>query len=808
MNRLFTIYLHDEVLEFSDDDLPLTIGSGADANIRQAAGKAIEAHIADSRGHLFLQPASDATSVYHNDTRLSSSVWIKSGDSSRIAGNVFHFHLSGDRVEIRLSAAEETALTPPLAPPPGSPGNLSAEAEGNRKKLPRSSEESKCAPGGKKLRYLAGGIFLLLLTAAVFVLTARSVEVTVDPAPEEFSISGFPPVLKFGQRFLALKGEYTVQVSKQGYQNLIETISVKENGLNQFSLILEKLPGLVDMVSSPVAGVEIFIDDLFVGVTPLTGFEVPAGEHGLRLVKERYLALDQLIQVEGLGRKQQFEFVLQPAWGEVTLASDPDGAAVFAGETELGRTPVTVELPGGEHILTLRKEGFSAAEVELEVMAGGHHTLNKVALSPAPATVTVESVPTGAAVSVDGAFKGTTPVTLSLSPEEQHRISLSLSGHAEKKSLLTVEPGSSRELSFTLQPEYGIVFVTTEPPDAELLIDGKPHGRTTGRLRLTVRQHLLTVKARGYETASQTVSPSKANSQQVNIRLKSKGKAGGLQSAASKNKMATAGHKMIRLEPAVFTMGASRREPGRRANEQEHQVEITRPFYLAAREVTNDEFRRFKPEHQSGRVGGQSLDIGHQPVVMLSWEDAARYCNWISQQEGLSPFYREEKSTMVAVSPATNGYRLPFESEWAYAARVAGRKSPSRYPWEGTFPPKTTSGNYGDESARSILPMVIRNYNDKFMVTAPVASFPANQGGFFDMGGNVSEWCHDFYTPQSVSGAGGRIVDPTGPATGTHHVVRGSSWRDNTITELRFSYRAYSRSPGNDIGFRVARYGR
>ena len=294
MSRFFTIYLHDEVREYSDRDLPLTVGSGADAHISLTDGSPLEAHIADSRGHLFLQPADGATSVYHNDTRISSSVWIKSGDSSRIAGNILHFYISGDRVEIRLSAAEETALAPPLAPPPGSLRNQSDGAEGNRKKLPRSSGESKRASGGKKRRYLAGGIFLLLLAAAVFVLTARSVEVRVKPAPEEFSISGFPPVFKFGQRFLAIKGEYTVQTSRQGYQDLTETISVKGNGLNQFSLILEKLPGLVDMVSSPVDGAQVFIDDFLVGFTPLAGFEVSAGEHGLRLVKERYLVLDQL----------------------------------------------------------------------------------------------------------------------------------------------------------------------------------------------------------------------------------------------------------------------------------------------------------------------------------------------------------------------------------------------------------------------------------------------------------------------------------------------------------------------------------
>jgi formylglycine-generating enzyme required for sulfatase activity len=236
-------------------------------------------------------------------------------------------------------------------------------------------------------------------------------------------------------------------------------------------------------------------------------------------------------------------------------------------------------------------------------------------------------------------------------------ISLSLSGHEGKESLLTLDPGASRELSFTLQPKYGIVFVTTEPPDAELLIDGRPHGRATGRLRLTATQHILTVQ-----------------------------------------KISAAGHEMIRLGPAVFTMGASRREPGRRANEQKRQVEITRPFYLAAREVTNEEFRKFKPEHRSGLVGGHTLDGGNQPVVMVTWEDAARYCNWLSKQEGLALYYREEKSTMVAVSPATHGYRLPLESEWAYAARVAARNTPSRYPWEGTFPPRAPSGNYSDES--------------------------------------------------------------------------------------------------------------
>ncbi|MEA3241201.1 MAG: PEGA domain-containing protein [Pseudomonadota bacterium] len=807
MNRLLTIYQQGEVYEFNDGDLPLTIGSGAGAHIHLSAGRAVEAHIADSRGHLFLQPADDTSGVYHNDTLLSSSVWIKSGDYIRIADITLHFHVSGDRVEIRVVTDQENVLTPP-APSSAAPANQATETGKRQKKLPRTAVSLSRPPGDKKLRYLAGGILLLLIAAAAFVLTARSIEVLVTPAPEKISISGFPPVFKFGSRYLALKGEYTVRASRPDYQELTTTITVKENGRNQFNLTLEKLPGSVDIASKPLAGAEVFIDDLLMGTTPLTDLEIPAGEHQLRLVQERYLTIEQVIQVEGLGRQQHFDFMLSPAWAEVTLVSEPAGAWVFAGKTELGRTPLTMELTGGKHLLTLRKERFSPAEVNLEVSAGGRYTPRVVTLLPAPATVVVKSTPTGAAVSVDGAFKGITPISLSLSSREQHEISLSLSGHQEKKSRITLAPDTSRELSFTLPPEHGIIFLTTEPADAELLIDGQVHGPATGRLRLTATRHTLTVRARGYKTARRTVTPGKEHSRQLNIRLQPVAALSEPKIITQKKKITAAGHEMIRLGPAVFMMGASRSEPGRRANEQLRQVEITIPFYLAAREVTNDQFRRFKTGHRSGQVDGRTLDGGSQPVVMVSWEEAAGYCNWLSKQEGLDPCYRQENSTMVAVNPVTNGYRLPFEAEWTCAARMATGNHPARYPWAGSFPPQTVSGNYGDEAASSLLPMVISNYNDGHPVTAPVAGFPANKNGFFDIGGNVSEWCHDFYTPRNLSGADSRDVDPTGPAAGTHHVVRGSSWRDSTITELRLSYRSYSRHPKNDLGFRVARYAR
>jgi hypothetical protein len=84
-----------------------------------------------------------------------------------------------------------------------------------------------------------------------------------------------------------------------------------------------------------------------------------------------------------------------------------------------------------------------------------------------------------------------------------------------------------------------------------------------------------------------------------------------------------------------YTMGSSRREPGRRANEGQRTVELRRPFYLGTREISNAEFHEFRPEHKSGIFGGVSLNLDNQPVANVSWQDAAAYCNWLSQRDGL-----------------------------------------------------------------------------------------------------------------------------------------------------------------------------
>jgi len=793
LSRIFEIITPDGNRHFSDSDLPLAIGTGNNAHIPLAEGEKETAWVADSRGYLFLQATETNVPVYHNDEQLQGSTWIKSGDTTRIGQTLVHWIINGDRVEIRTLPADALPLTPP-------PGNPHFIPEDNTNSLPRV--EASPEKSGRKLHWLLLLSVLLLALAAFFVLTAQHVELTVQPEPDTLTVAGFPPMVKIGHSFLALGGTYTLHAEKVGYQPLSELIIVKTGNENRKTFILKKLPGKITIKSRPVSGAKVLVDGNPIGETPVSEAEIASGNHLLRLEKKRYLSLEKQLVVNGGGEQQEEVVELQPGWGTVTLTSTPAGATVSQGEQVLGTTPLTVELMAGNVLLTFDKKGYSATALEFIVEAGQPLTPETIRLEPAPAKVIVRSDPAGAMVSVNTAFAGTTPVTLSLPSGVQQNIHLQLAGF--KPAILRREfiANTVEEIPVSLQPLYGTILLSTDPVEATLLIDGKKYGPATGKLRLPARKHTLTVQAKGFETATRTVLPKEGISQQLEIRLQKKGTV----TRSTVGQASETENDFIRLGPATVQLGAASREAGRRANEQQRTVQLSRPFFLAARPVTNHEFRSFNAAHRSEGIAGLTLDGSKQPVVNVSWEDAARYCNWLSAQKGLPEFYRKQGKSMVAISPANNGYRLPTEAEWAFAARMAGRQQPARYPWAGKFPPVATVANFGDESARGVLPMVIRGYNDGFPVTSPVGSFQKNPGGFFDLGGNISQWCHDWYTPYAVFGKQKPLVDPLGPPSGTHHVVKGSSWRDATITTLRLSYRGYSKTAKDDIGFRVARY--
>lgn len=781
----------------SDGDFPLRIGRGSQADIRlpDAGRNVVFAVIGRAEGHVFVQPAAGAPPVMRNGEALSGSNWLEHGDTLTVAGATIRYEAGATSITFRV---DSDVVAPAVTPPPTPPPAASAAAGPSR-----GGETGTRWTRRRVVKIVALSAFVALVAAAGFVFVATPVSFEVSPAPDTMSVDGTWPGVEVGGRLLLIPGEYRVRAVRPGYRTLDARVDIGGPEHQVLAFTLEKLPGIVRFVVRPDVAATVSVDGAVVGTMPLGDVEIPAGEHEVGVEAQRYAPSSLRVDVRGRGEHQDVEVALSPLWAEVFISSRPVGARVLLDGKDIGETPLRAEILEGTYRLSLERDGHDSLQSTLRVTANQPQRLPRFTLIESDGIVTVETKPAGANVSVGGQFRGRTPVELSLRPRQGHTIKITKAGYEIITRQIMVEPAASEKLTLEMSPRYGTVFITSLPVDAELYIDGRLHGPATGRIRLTAKPHRVEVKKAGYESFTTTVTPRAGVSQQLSVTLKTVAQA---KVAARKLVITTAeGQTLKLLEPARFSMGASRREQGRRANESQRLVEITRPYYLSLKEVSNEEFRRFKSEHRSGSVRGKSLSEASQPAVEVSWEDAVRYLNWLSEKDGLPPAYEKSGESFAPKDPPTVGYRLPTEAEWANAARHAGGAEPRKYSWGEGFPPKGAAGNYADSSAATLLPNTLSDYGDGYPVSAPVGRFAPTGPGFFDLGGNVAEWCQDFYAV--YPGAAKTLVtDPGGPAVGRHHVVRGSSWRHASISELRLSYRDYSEKARDDLGFRIARY--
>ena len=240
--------------------------------------------------------------------------------------------------------------------------------------------------------------------------------------------------------------------------------------------------------------------------------------------------------------------------------------------------------------------------------------------------------------------------------------------------------------------------------------------------------------------------------------------------------------EMVLVEAGSFQMGST---DGLEDEQPVHTVHITRSFYMSKYEVTFEEYDRFcddtigmnKPEDRGwGR--------GNLPVIGVDWYDAVAHCNWLSEKEGLIPCYGG-KGRFIQCDFSANGYRLPTEAEWEYAAR-GGQKSQG-YKYAGSDNVDDMAWYAGNSGGRP----------------HPVGQKQPNELGLYDMCGNGYEWCWDWYGKDYY--ASSPASDPTGPSSGTNRGRRSCHW--NTDSDyLRVAYRSADDPsyPGGN-GFRLVR---
>jgi formylglycine-generating enzyme required for sulfatase activity len=720
--------------------------------------------------------------VFLNDHRLAAAHWLRDGDRARFGDALLLVQITDDGLVLQTDAdvgLESRPAPVPLAPPAALP-------------VPRRG----------RIR----GAYVLLALAVLagvlwFVFSARMLYVEIEPVPDWLRLEGAVPGIRLGDGYLALPGAYRLVAERSGYRRLVREVEVSRAANQRLSLSLVKLPGILSVETPGVTAATVLADGEVKGRTPLAGIELGAGDHEIVIRAEGYAEFARTIAIEGLGRRQTITAALIPAAAAVTVRSSTPGAALWVDRRQAGTLPMTVELPAGTRVLEVRAPGYKPWTQSIVVRAGEPQAIGPVALAPADAQLRIESEPAGASIAVDGRYAGSTPATVALSPGREHRITLSRQGYRTASRSVRLERAEERSLKVTLSGEVGQVTLEVEPRDAVLSIEGRAMGAAHGRHTLPAAPTLLEIARDGFQPAQLWVTPKPGFEQTLAVTLRAIGAAAA--EALPQRITAPDGTVMILVRPGRFTMGASRRDPGQRANETLREVELVRPYYLGATEVTNAQFLKYRAKHLSGRFGALGLEVPSHPVVNVRWEDAAGYCNWLNEAAQLPASYARGQGALAPVLPLRHGYRLPTEAEWEWAARRAGGAKESRLPWGDDLPPPKGSGNFADRSVSGELADTLKGYDDGYAGSAPVGRFAASPAGFFDLAGNAAEWVHDFYDIRTTTAP---EKDPTGPAGGKQHVIRGSSWMHASVTALRWTYRDYGTEPRPDVGFRCARY--
>ncbi len=333
------------------------------------------------------------------------------------------------------------------------------------------------------MRCVAGNIlFSMLFMSALSAMgqeqTPRTAALRVDTKPEaaELHIDRQGPYTTPYVTANLEPGTHIITIRKKGFKIHRQTVTLAAGEKVPLNIDLQPLTGLLLIHTEPQE-VDVQVDGLDEGATPLLLTDLPVGQHTMVLSKPGYIT--KTIELDITGRAPlHIQENLTPSSATLTLASTPSGAGITLNGTSHGTTPATIDgIPPGNARLELNLEGHHPFIRTLRLASGQKAQLH-AELEPIPAGMRIVAIPAGARIYVNNEFKGTAPVVLQNLPPGEYRIRGEAPGYDPTARTITLANGANPTEELRLNANAGKLEIITQPAGIKVYVDGQERGTT------------------------------------------------------------------------------------------------------------------------------------------------------------------------------------------------------------------------------------------------------------------------------------------------------------------------------------------
>ena len=274
-------------------------------------------------------------------------------------------------------------------------------------------------------------------------------------------------------------GTALLRVSLRGFREWWGSVELAAGVSRTVDVQLEPVRAAVLVLVHP-EGAAVSLDGAHVGDAPVLLPGVTLGRHRLSLSRPGFQPRSVDLDIDGPApRKVEESLVTDSA--TIHVSTDPSGARVFLNGVPYGEAPVDIDrIPDGVATLEVRADGYRTVQQEMRLAAGDDKPV-AISLEPLPATLQVITIPAGARVYVDDAFRGESPLTLADLAPGMHRVRADLEAHDPMARNVVLRNAESSVEEFHLVPNCGSLRVTTSPAGVTVLVDGKERGRTASK---------------------------------------------------------------------------------------------------------------------------------------------------------------------------------------------------------------------------------------------------------------------------------------------------------------------------------------